>query len=104
MTTLPPGPGKLAPLRMLFDLSRTIGDYAKQYGDPFTIPTVMGPLVTTVSPEGNKAIFSADPDTFVPAGGQAFGFVLGNSVLLSSGAEHRRARKLLMPPFHGARM
>lgn len=104
MTTLPPGPGKLASLRLLFDLSRTIGDYARQYGDPFTIPTVMGPLVTTISPEGNKEIFSADPDTFEPAGGQAFGFVLGNSVLLASGAAHRRARKLLAPPFHGARM
>lgn len=104
MTALPPGPGMLSAFTMLFDLSTTIGDYAKKYGDPFTLPSVMGAMVTTVSPEGNKAILGADPDLFVPSGGDAFRFALGNSVLLQHGAEHRRSRKLLMPPFHGARM
>lgn len=101
---LPPGPGKLAMLRMMVDLSTPLSAYAKEYGDPFTLPTVMGPIVTTVAPEGNKQIFSADPDTFVPSGVEAFGFALGNSVLLQGGNEHKRSRKLLMPPFHGARM
>ena len=104
MIKLPPGPGKLALMRMLFDLSKTLADYVREYGDPMTLPTPYGPMVICAAPEGNQAIFSADPDTFVPSAADSFQFVLGNSVLLQHGAEHRRSRKLLMPPFHGARM
>ena len=49
---------------MMFDLTYTLADMARDYGDPFTLPTAFGPMVVVVSPEGNKEIFSADPDIF----------------------------------------
>lgn len=56
-------------------------------------------MVTTISPEGNKAIFSADPETLVPTVSGALGPVLKDSVLFQEGSVHRWARKLLAPPF-----
>lgn len=102
---LPPGPGSLHMVKVLLSLSRhDLVELAGKYGDPLTIPTPLGPMVTTISPEGNKAIFTADPDTFVPSVADSLGTVLTRSVLFQHGADHRRARKLLAPPFHGARM
>jgi cytochrome P450 len=77
----------------------------KKYGDPFTVPTLLRPMVVTASTEGVRAIFSGDPDTFSPFAGNAGIALLGRgSVLLQQGATHRRSRKLMQPPFHGARM
>jgi cytochrome P450 len=104
MSTLPKGPGKLALMKMMFDLSYTLADMARDYGDPFTLPTAFGPMVVTVAPEGNKEIFTADPDSFTASAADSFGRVIRSSVLVTSGAEHRRQRKLLTPPFHGQRM
>lgn len=101
---LPKGPGTLSFLRGMFDLSYTFVDVAKQYGDPFSFPTPFGPVVVTFSPEGNKAIFGADPDTFAASSADALSGIFDSSVLVTHGAQHRRQRKLLMPPFHGARM
>ena len=102
---LPPGPGSLHMVKVLLSLSRhDLVELAGKYGDPLTIPTPLGPMVTTISPEGNKAIFTTDPDTFVPSVADSLGAVLTRSVLFQHGADHRRARKLLAPPFHGARM
>ena len=77
----------------------------RKYGDPFTIPALNGTLVITGDPRYVQQIFSADPDTFSPFGAGAIEPVTGsNSLLLLSGIRHRRERKLLVPPFHGARM
>lgn len=80
--------------------------YGRDYGDPFTCPILGGePMVLTWDPAGAKAIFSADPDTFVPSPNEGIALLLGRgSLLLMSGEQHRRARKLLVPPFHGERM
>ncbi len=104
MAALPKGPSKLALFRMMFDLSYTLADMARDYGDPLTLPTAFGPMVVTISPEGNKEIFSADPDSFSASAADSFGRVIRNSVLVTSGAEHKRQRRLLTPPFHGQRM
>ncbi len=101
---LPPGPSAFMLARAMFDLSVTFVDFAKKYGDPFTVPLPFGATVITYSPEGNKAIFSAEPDTFVSTGADILKGLLDLSVLATSGAQHKRQRKLLMPPFHGARM
>lgn len=78
---------------------------AKKFGDPFTMPSLGGPLVLTATPEGVRAIFTADADTFAPFAAEAMTPFLGRgSVLLQHGAEHRRARRLMMPPFHSGRM
>ena len=77
----------------------------RKYGDPFTIPALNGTLVVTGTPAYIQQIFSADPDTFLTFGAKAIEPVVGpNSLLLLSGARHRRDRKLLTPPLHGARM
>lgn len=104
MSRLPPGPSKLSMVRMMFDFSSTLADYTRKYGDPMTFPTPFGKMVIAVAPEGNKTIFSADPDTFVASTADTLDFLFKSSVLVTAGAEHRRARKLLTPPFHGARM
>lgn len=76
---------------------------AERYGDPFILPGKV-PLVVSGHPEGIEQIYSADPATFAPLNQDA-AFLLGNhSVLLQHGAEHKRARRLLTPPFHGQKV
>jgi cytochrome P450 len=104
---LPPGPRNAIwqTLRYLREPTAFILAIAKKYGDPLTVPTVVRPLVLTATPEGVRSIFGADPDTFSPFAGETGVPLLGRgSMLLQYGQPHRRARKLMQPPFHGARM
>ncbi|MFO0628848.1 MAG: cytochrome P450 [Polyangiales bacterium] len=104
---LPPGPrSSLTQLRYLRDPFPWMVKLAQEYADPVTVPILgMGDMVLTWSPEGVRTVFSADPDTFVPGTNEALALIVGRSSLfMMSGAAHRRARKLLMPPFHGERM
>jgi cytochrome P450 len=79
--------------------------YARQYGDPFTMSLLGSKWLITGHPEYLREIFTADPDVFESSGERLLLPLVGrHSVLLSSGAVHRRKRKLLLPPFHGARM
>jgi cytochrome P450 len=80
---------------------------AQRYGDLFTVRTlIFGTQVMTSDPELIKLAFTGDPD--VLQGGAANSsapMITGRlSVLTIDGAPHRRARKLLTPPFHGERM
>jgi cytochrome P450 len=105
--TLPPGPSSLiaTSLRYLRDPYGCVARVARRFGDPFTVPTVSGPLVCSGDPLRVQAFFGADPDAFEPFGIEAATPILGaGSLFLVSGARHRRARKLLMPPFHGEHM
>ena len=54
-------------------------------------------------PEHAREIFAADPATFLAGKANAIlGPMMGeHSLLLQDGAEHQRARKLLMPAFNG---
>jgi cytochrome P450 len=91
---------------MLRDPFGALERCARTYGDPFTIslPT-QGTIVVTQQPAAIRGVFSADPDTFGSSGARVMGPILGpGSVLIQEGAAHRRARKLLNPPFHGDRM
>lgn len=76
---------------------------AREYGDPVLFPGNPA-VVFTGDPAGIKAIYGADPDTFEPLNQDLGVFVGARSLILLGGAEHRRARKLMTPPFHGARM
>ena len=77
----------------------------KKYGDTYTVRLLPGgrPLVFFTRPEHAKEIFAGDPEIF--HAGKANGIlgpVMGeHSLLLQDGAEHKRARKLLMPAFNG---
>ncbi|KYF70354.1 hypothetical protein BE11_11335 [Sorangium cellulosum] len=105
MSTLPPGPSSklLSLIRYLRDPIGCMVPFARRYGDPFTFPG-KPPLVCTGDPVGIKAIYTADPDTFAPLSADLSVFLGQSSLLLQQGPEHRRLRRLMMPPFHGARM
>jgi cytochrome P450 family 135 len=76
----------------------------RTYGDVFTVRLPKGrPLVLFTRPEQAKEIFAGDPESFHAGKGNAIlGPVMGeHSLLLQDGADHKRARKLLMPAFNG---
>ncbi|MDJ0800891.1 MAG: cytochrome P450 [Calothrix sp. MO_167.B12] len=82
---------------------------AQIYGDIFTFPFFGDsniPQIIISNPEGIQKIFTADLKQ-LDSGNEA-GIklpLLGqHSLLALSGEQHRRQRKLLMPPFHGERM
>jgi cytochrome P450 len=63
-------------------------------------------LVVVSGPEAVKDVFTAPPDVAPSAAGNSpVRPVMGpSSVIVLTGAEHMRQRKLLLPPFHGERM
>ena len=78
-----------------------------RYGDMFTLKIANeGTWVVTSDPEAIKQVFTGDPRLL--HAGEANRIllpVLGhNSVLLLDDERHLSQRKLLLPPFHGARM
>jgi len=107
---LPPGPRLPVPLQTAI-WSRHAQWYLAQcrrrYGDVFTLRIAYEPTwVVTCDPDHVKAVFTGDPKVLhAGEGNSVLGVVLGNySVLLLDEEEHIRQRKLLLPPFHGARM
>lgn len=76
-----------------------------QFGHLYTMHTPLGPIIQTTDPQSIAAILSADSTHFeVFAKKFIAPFMGASSILLQSGPRHAKARKLLMPPFHGARM
>lgn len=75
----------------------------RRYGDVFTLRLLPGdrPIVYFSRPEAIRDIFAGDPDVFhAGEANSILGPVMGeHSLLLVDGAEHRRARTLLMPAF-----
>jgi cytochrome P450 len=78
----------------------------ERYGDVFTVRIMPSgaALVLFSRPEHAKEIFAGDPEVFHAGKGNAIlGPIMGeHSLLLQDSAEHKRARKLLMPAFNGA--
>lgn len=104
---LPPGPKESLwqTLRFLRSPREFFEAQYRRYGDPCTLWTGLGPLVITANPELVRTIFTADPDTFEPWPVSLLGVFFGErAVIMSAGERHRRDRKLLTPPFNGARM
>jgi cytochrome P450 len=105
--TLPPGPrgSVVQMLRYARDPLGFYADCARRFGDVFTVPTLLGPLVVCGDPEGVRSIFALPAESFSRWSTDAVSPLLGEaSLLLSGGARHARDRKLLTPPFHGERM
>src|SRR6202043_2138180 len=80
----------------------------RRLGEAFTLtfsPSGMK-LVLISDPEAVKTVFTAPPDVAPSgAGSSPVASVMGpSSVIVLTGAEHMRQRKLLLPPFHGERM
>jgi cytochrome P450 family 135 len=108
---LPPGPRAPAVLQTLaWTLAPTLfmDRCASRLGEMFTMtfaPSGMK-FVLVSDPDAVKAIFTA-PGEVAPSatGNSPVRPVMGaSSVLVLTGPEHMRQRKLLLPPFHGERM
>lgn len=105
-TALPPGPRLpriVQSLGVLRFRHRVVPWLHDRYGDVFTVRLVPGDRTTVYfcTPEAVREIFAGDPDTFHAGEANAIlGPVMGqHSLLLVDGAEHRRARRLLLPAF-----
>ena len=84
---------------------QTVGRLTAKYGEAFTIKVpVFGNMVVVTDPALAKQVFTASPEdlgNIRPNLSRIFG---PGSVFALEGAEHRRRRKLLTPPFHGKAM
>jgi cytochrome P450 len=108
---LPPGPRvpSLA-LTLLWAVAPTwvMDRCAERLGEAFTLtfwPSGMR-MVMISDPEAVKDIFTAPPELAPSAAGNSpVRPIMGpSSVIVLTGPEHMRQRKLLLPPFHGERM
>jgi cytochrome P450 len=105
--SLPPGPrgALLQVLIYMRDPYRYHREAIRRYGPVFFVPGLTGDMVMTCEPEHLRTLFALEPPQFVPFGTKEMTPVIGaGSLLLLGGETHRRERKLLTPPFHGARM
>jgi cytochrome P450 len=109
---LPPGPkGMPASVQTLvWALAPTwlMDRCAERLGDAFTLTFAPSGLKLAMfsDPQAVKTIFTAPPEVAPSAAGMSpVAPVVGHSsVLVLTGPEHMRQRKLLLPPFHGERM
>src|SRR6267143_3707288 len=108
---LPPGPRLPALLQtLLWATAPTwlMDRCAERLGESFALtffPSGMK-LVLLSGPEAVKTVFTAPPEVAPSgAGNSPVAPVMGpSSVIVLTGPEHMRQRKLLLPPFHGERM
>jgi len=110
INSLPDGPKMprfLRQMKFLLQPLEYVEDFAKAYGDTFTIRGRDGSHSIYFShPQALQQIFAADSSQLEAGGGnRGLQFLLGtNSLILLEGDRHRRQRQLLTPPFHGDRM
>lgn len=106
MDSLPPGPSST--LLSTIKIGKSPFEFYRHcyetYGPTFTIPALNGTVVCTTEPEGARAMFTAGAEHFKPFGVDVASSIIPNSIFMLEGARHKQERKLLAPPFHGARM
>jgi cytochrome P450 len=105
---LPPGPAAPRAVQGAYALTfplRGMRRLRERYGDAFTVNVpIFGNAVVISSPAEIKQLFTSGPD-LVDNLEVNLGRVLGpRSMFALSGDEHKRQRKLLVPPFHGRRL
>ena len=110
MTALPPGPSEPPLVQTLRWLLRPISfleSCRRRFGDAFSV-TFLGfqsPMVMLSDPEAIRALYTVPGHTLPPGRTLALQPIMGSrSLLLLEGREHLARRKLMLPPFHGARM
>jgi cytochrome P450 len=108
---LPPGPRAPAIVQTLaWAVAPTwvMDRCAQRLGGTFTLTLAPSglKLVLVSDPEAVKAVFTAPPEVAPSAARSSpVAPVVGpHSVIVLTGREHMRQRKLLLPPFHGERM
>ncbi len=110
-SVLPPG-YKWPAIAQTFGLIRMrhtfVPHLRRRFGDRFTLRLVPRgrPMVLFDNADATKQIFAGNPESFHAGKGNAIlGPIMGeHSLLLVDGAQHKRARKLLMPAFRPAAM
>jgi cytochrome P450 family 110 len=106
-TKVPPGPkGKWAPtLRLIRNPRCAMEAWVREFGDPFLLNALNGPVVVTGREELIRAICGQSPESYEPFAVATMSPLMGTgSIFVLDGEEHRRERKLVMPMFHGDRM
>ncbi|MEU8637275.1 cytochrome P450 [Amycolatopsis sp. NPDC048633] len=106
--TLPPGPSAPRAVQGAYALTQPLRGMRRlkeRYGDAFTVNVpIFGHAVVLSDPAEIKQLFTSGPD-LVDNLEVNLGRVLGpHSMFALSGDEHKRQRKLLVPPFHGRRL
>jgi cytochrome P450 len=105
---LPPGPREPAALQTVEWIARPTAFLRRaqaRHGEPFTVRVAWAdaPMVLVSDPEAIRRVFTAGPE--VLQGGSSSTvlepFAGPSSILVLSGPEHLRQRRLLLPPFHG---
>jgi cytochrome P450 len=111
MDELPPGPAAPAAVQTIEWIARPtdlLRRSAARFGEPFTLRTLWAdaPMVLVSDPATVKRVFAAPPQSL--RGGASSTvlepFAGSSSILLTSGDEHMRQRKMMLAPFHGERM
>jgi cytochrome P450 len=107
-TTLPPGPSAPRAVQFVYALSherRGMREMRDRFGDAFTVNLpIFGHALVISDPGEIRQLFTAGPDVADNLD-RNLGRVLGpGSLFALRGEEHRRRRKLLVPPFHGRRL
>lgn len=107
---LPPGPNLPEPVQLALWLYRPFPFLTwcrKRFGPTFSLrfPGRQS-IVAFTEPDDVKEIFTGPTDVmFAGEANRPLGPIVGaSSLLLLDGPRHLRERKLLLPPFHGARM
>ncbi|HVY78386.1 MAG TPA: cytochrome P450 [Solirubrobacterales bacterium] len=107
---LPPSPPLPGPIQTAIwsrQARRLLYACQDRYGDMFALRIAYeGTWVILADPEAVKQVFTGDPRVFhAGEGNQILAPILGrNSLLVLDEKPHMSQRKLLLPPFHGARM
>jgi cytochrome P450 len=106
--TLPPGPSTPRFVQGAYTLTvprRGMHRLRDRYGDAFTIYIpVLGHAMVISDPAEIKQLFQTSPDVADNLE-RNLGRILGpGSSFALTGEEHRRQRRLLVPPFHGRRL
>lgn len=94
-------------MKFIFQPLEYVEDFAKIYGDSFTLwGRNDSQMVYFSHPQALQQIFSADSSQLeVGRANTILKFLMGsNSLLLLDGDSHQRQRQLLTPPFHGDRL
>jgi len=110
MSTLPPGPNEPPVVQTLRWLLRPISfleSCRRRFGDAFSVSFLgfQTPMVMLSDPDAIRALYTVPGHTLPPGRTVALQPIMGSrSLLLLEGREHLARRKLMLPPFHGARM
>jgi cytochrome P450 family 135 len=78
----------------------------RRHGDVFTVRIPGATWTVLADPSAIREVFTGDPDVLWSGeANEALSPLIGRrNLLLLDGADHLRRRRVLLPPFHGARM